>query len=244
MALRPWMSVKALPGVAKEKARAIINGWLIGLRTRVNGRDLGPAERAALPPEEALGEEMARRYAAELGDQKLTQALVNNVVAFLDSPEEDEGRGGPPTMGRLGDAIKLRLVNAALGALVRFHVLQQTGAEFSTADHPKEAFALSANGRFEGDIKVVIYGHTHEALKTEFGPDRLYVNSGTWANLVRLPGRGEDRLAWLRTIHDNTFDRTFFPTYVRIEPSAVGAKVSLCVWEGGAKELWAKDMSR
>jgi len=97
-----------------------------------------------------------------------------------------------------------------------------------------------------GKVKVVIYGHTHEALKTEFDDGCLYVNSGAWANLVKLPKSKDfaELFRWSRKLADNTFERTAFPTFVRIDPSDGGVIVGLHLWKAKDEELWKKDISR
>lgn len=67
------------------------------------------------------------------------------------------------------------------------------------------------------------------ALKAALPNGYFYVNSGTWANLVPLPHGNEDE--WLEQIEDDTFQRSAFPTYVKIEPAAGGMNVSLNVWQ-------------
>jgi hypothetical protein len=111
----------------------------------------------------------------------------------------------------------------------------------------KDIIAASAKGRLVGDVKVAIFGHTHEALKAEYDDGRVYVNSGAWANLMRLPAATDysTLLAWTRSLADNTFERVSDPTYVRVESDAGGATVALCRWgPGGEQVLWQKTIAR
>jgi predicted phosphodiesterase len=109
---------------------------------------------------------------------------------------------------------------------------------------PGDPFTRAARSALRGDVRVVVFGHTHEALAAEFR-EGLYVNSGAWANLVRLPADPQRKTveAWLSKIADNTFERTASPTYVLVEPAGQGVKVSLNLWtEGGGRPLWAKSI--
>ena len=91
---------------------------------------------------------------------------------------------------------------------------------------------------------MVIFGHTHEALKTEF-ENGVYVNSGTWANLIDLPKDvRSEMLEWLKKLADNEFEKTAFPTFIELEPVTSGVDVSLNSWSvKGAEQLWTKNIS-
>jgi UDP-2,3-diacylglucosamine pyrophosphatase LpxH len=248
MALRPWKSMRSLPSAVRAKLLAVMNGWLSRLRQAVGGPPLGQAPADETNPEEVLGHDLARGYADYLGHirQSLRRAQVDDLEHFLHS-DESEGRTDQPVFAGVLDGIKVRLIAAALWSLARFRARQGTDSEFTTADHPNDLFAVSARGRLKGNVKVAIFGHTHEALKTEFDDGRLYVNSGTWANLVKLPRSMQygELLDWMRELADNTFERTSFPTFVRIDPSDLGATVGLHLWsDRRAEELWKKDISR
>jgi UDP-2,3-diacylglucosamine pyrophosphatase LpxH len=246
MALRPWKSIKNVPNSALNAVRAIKEGWVNALRQAAAGKPLGPPIGAATQtPSETLGAAMALQYGDVPGEPPMTLGTVDDLKYVLDEYEQP-AESSATTLGGRSDAIKVRLITAALWSLARFRSLRASASEFSTADFPDDHFAKSARGRIQGNVKVVVYGHTHEALKTAFGP-AVYVNSGTWANLVRMPRSSDykELLEWLRKLSDNTFDRTSFPTFVEITPSSAGARVSLCAWNsGGKKELWTSDISR
>ena len=245
MALRPWMSIRSLLETVKAKLLAVSNGWLSRLRHVVGGPALGTSPTDDADPKNVLCSDLACGYAALLR-KPLTKAEVDDLGYFLFS-DEPEGRPDQPSFAGVLDGIKVRLIAASLWSLARFREQQRTGSEFTVADHPDDPFAVSARGRLKGDVKVAIFGHTHEALKTEFGDGRIYINSGAWADLVRLPSTAHynELLDWMRKLADNSFERTSFPTFIRIDASTVGATVGLHLWsERGAQELWKKDISR
>jgi hypothetical protein len=251
MALRPWKSMLSLPGGVKAKFLSVINGWLAKLRQALGGAPLGPPPSDEANPQAVLAHALALGFASD-PNEPLTRASVDDLEFFLDA-DEPAIQPCQPTLGGLLDGTKGRLIAAAMSTLARFSALQQTGSEFSTANHPNDPFSISARGRLKGDVKVAIFGHTHEALKTEFPDGRLYVNSGAWANLVRLPQSKQykELLDWARKLADNTFERSPFLTFVRIDPSAAGATVGLYRWGVSGdvelwkdEELWKKDISR
>jgi hypothetical protein len=147
-----------------------------------------------------------------------------------------------PTLGPKLTKIRLWLLSWALQSLARFQAIKQA-EEFLNADHPHNPAAIGARSRLMGDVKLVVFGHTHEALKTEFA-EGLYVNCGTWADLVALPRDDRDAmLRWLYDVAANKFERTAYPTYVKIEPASSGVDVSLNLWtDAGEKRLWAKNI--
>ncbi len=246
LALRPLKSIQALPDGLKAKYHSVVNGWLVKLRQKVDGPPLGSSQAVGTDPEALLADALAVGYAARL-PQPLTSAKVADLEYLMYSSESEPTSNEPTLSGRL-DGIKVRLIAAALWSLARFRAQQHAGDEFTAADHPDDPFAVSAKSRLVGNVKVAIFGHTHEAKKTEFDDGRVYVNSGAWANLVRLPGTTEykELLDWMRELANNTFVRTSFLTFVRIEPSDAGATVGLHCWrdENEAKQLWKKDISR
>ena len=102
----------------------------------------------------------------------------------------------------------------------------------------------SAAQEFIGDVKIVVYGHTHAALKSEIPGKGLYLNSGTWANMLALPTDASNLPAWLDSIFNNTFRPLVFLTYIRMSPSSDGVEASLNCWsDGREKVLWSKHIS-
>jgi hypothetical protein len=164
------------------------------------------------------------------------------VEAFL---SQDGPAGGAVSFAPApASAVKLHLLVSALQALNRFQAAQQ-GDAFYAANHSNDAGARYARHNWlKGDVKAVVFGHTHEALAATF-PEGVYVNGGAWANLVKLPpGANTDALLrWFQGIADNTFERTSFPTFVRIAPEGAGAAVSLNAWgAAGEKKLWGSSI--
>jgi UDP-2,3-diacylglucosamine pyrophosphatase LpxH len=233
MALAPLKSLTNLPGAAGASMRALWNGFISSLRSRVVGAKLGqgPTPNA----DDALALQLAQSYVASLGKAAGSEAEIQNLEIFRD--EGDAPAADQKTLGGLRN-VKHKLMLAALRTLDRFSAAQNSSGYFSQ-DHATNASAQSARLELKGDVRLVIFGHTHEAMKTEFN-EGVYINSGAWANLVSLPSSEEDKalLEWYGSITDNTFKRASFLTYVKVTPKASGIAASLNQWNGKEVTLW------
>ena len=60
-----------------------------------------------------------------------------------------------------------------------------------------ESYLRPVRTRLAAGFKVVVFGHTHLPKAAPMGSGALYLNTGTWADLMRLPKavRGGDRTA-------------------------------------------------
>jgi UDP-2,3-diacylglucosamine pyrophosphatase LpxH len=236
LAIKPFMAALGIPGVALKGLGAVGNSVLAMLRRKIGGKPLGPKPAVGGPTSDADD----------------LEAFLSNTFPGQGSPTDWDmevflgGNEVPgvsdPNLGPKLTRVRLWFLSWALQALARFQAVRQGEAFFNT-DHPDNPAAIGARSRLIGNVKVVVFGHTHEALKTEFA-EGLYVNSGTWADLVGLPQEGrEAMLKWLEDIAANKFDRTAYPTYVRIEPADNGVFVSLNLWnDAGERQLWAKNI--
>lgn len=84
-----------------------------------------------------------------------------------------------PKGARLSDG-RLRALLLAMRALQKpdgFDESRETAAEYLNA-----ARSLAKNG-----IRYVIFGHTHQPKRVDLGGGRWYLNSGTWADVLRFP---------------------------------------------------------
>jgi hypothetical protein len=108
---------------------------------------------------------------------------------------------------------------------------ESTFFNISAADAPPEVKILLMQG-----IDAVIHGHTHSAKA--YGIDSgLYLNSGTWGQLLPLPSSGniETWREFLNSLEKHSFVAEAHPTFVRVRqaPDNDGtALASLCLWQG------------
>lgn len=99
--------------------------------------------------------------------------------------------------------------------------------------------------------KVAVMGHSHGtkmmdlASPTDPALSLLYLNTGTWADLLSFD---EDEIAtdsgllgWVQKLEQTKFVPTFIPTFVRLEDARAGrgVKVMLGEWRDGKEHLLA-----
>lgn len=86
---------------------------------------------------------------------------------------------------------------------------------------------------------LVIHGHTHAAKAYRVGQG-LYLNSGTWAQLMRLPASEaseEEWLEFLRRLDSGKGDSFPRPTFIRVRAYAGATHAELCGWADGAPAI-------
>jgi UDP-2,3-diacylglucosamine pyrophosphatase LpxH len=184
------------------------------------------------------------------GDDEVLEAILAS--AALDAPVVLGGEGGAPAP-RIRDASAWSQIRRAAGLWSIAHNSEERDLEarlpalhgalrvlqrdrsfdpgYETApEYERAARALSERG-----FEYVVLGHTH--LARQIRHDRgWYLNSGTWADLMRLPdallaASPDDALPALRAfvadLKANRLDRylMFLPTYVRLELDGDGRVV-------------------
>lgn len=237
LALKPFMASLKVPAVAANGLGVAGNSIISMIRRKVTGLPLGPKPAAGVPASDA--DDLEAFLAKTFPESEHPTDWQMDVFLSSQQVPGDEAASLGPRLKK----VRLWLVSWALQVLARFQAANQ-GEEFYNADHPHNAAAIGAQKRLEkGEIKLVVFGHTHEALKTEFN-EGLYVNSGTWADLISLPRNSRDAmLSWLDSIAANTFERKAQPTYVTVEPAGSEVAVSLNLWtDAGGRALWQKNI--
>jgi UDP-2,3-diacylglucosamine pyrophosphatase LpxH len=233
----------SLPKASRTFLLSIRDGFLGMLRRAIGGGSFARAG-ASLTDDERLYAGMAQAYIEQVSGAdktKFGRLDVEHLAEFLSQSELQTGEAASPSLGRRWDAVKNYFVTAILSTLGRPRV--QDDRAFFAQDHSGRD-AESAEKEFKGDVQVVVFGHTHSALKKEFARDRVYINSGTWANLIGLPSDPRQFTDWLQLLANNGFERTSFPTYVTIEPAGSGLAASLNHWDGnGEVQLWKRTIS-
>ncbi len=208
----------------KEESLEIIHGALgnLGGVTFVPGMDeVGLASRfqeAGLTPEEILALQRQLRG----GPEEVSFGLVSD---FLDS-------------------LRLKLTRAGLKLYARAQrqLAGENGSRFFSYEPDESEMDEARRLGRQYDTRVVITGHSH-AARWKQEESLLYVNTGTWIWLMRLPDEGasdEDWTEFLQDLKDDPklegskngakLEKRFTP--VIVEPrSEGGAAVSLHRWE-------------
>jgi UDP-2,3-diacylglucosamine pyrophosphatase LpxH len=87
-----------------------------------------------------------------------------------------------------------------------------------------------------GPARVVVAGHTHAARHHVMTGGRVYINTGTWTDLMRFPGPDGNLTAWIDALEAGHVDREPLPSFadltaenavlhgVEMQPSASGPK--------------------
>jgi UDP-2,3-diacylglucosamine pyrophosphatase LpxH len=182
---------------------------------------LGP--EPAAEPAAALDELLADALAADLPDEdrRAPDATVRTLRTLLS--------GGPaPAPGTL----------AAHDGLLRWcarrylRSVSQDGSFFDTNVASKEDRAIMQRELPEGSgPRVAIYGHTHAARHIDLGDGRVYLNTGTWMDLMKLPPLGDDAAAeaWIDQLEAGGVERVRRRTHALVTESGA----TLETWAAG-----------
>lgn len=118
----------------------------------------------------------------------------------------------------------------------------QNVSAFDQSVEVDESYADEASRLAYGPIRHVVFGHTHLAKMVKLGEGRFYFNSGTWADLLRLPKKILDPtrtyspFAELEKLMKNLIKqkydgyKMFHPTYVHFvqDPDGHSVQFELC----------------
>jgi UDP-2,3-diacylglucosamine pyrophosphatase LpxH len=121
--------------------------------------------------------------------------------------------------------------DARLGVLMKAIQVLHADKSFELTSEADEPYVSAARTLMrDGGFKFVIFGHTHLAKKIDL-EGGAYLNSGTWANLMRFPNSifGDDQDVANKALREFVMDvgrndiekhLDFRPTYVRLVSSA------------------------
>jgi UDP-2,3-diacylglucosamine pyrophosphatase LpxH len=104
---------------------------------------------------------------------------------------------------------------------------------FFKEDMPDGDYTSDLEFLLRNRADLLIHGHTHSAKAYQVG-DGMYLNSGTWARLLRLPEASSDEIVWnkfLESIENKSYEVVEKPTYVRVTLEAdKTTKAALHLW--------------
>jgi UDP-2,3-diacylglucosamine pyrophosphatase LpxH len=197
------------------------------------GDDIGATTpQAPVAAPDALEEALRKT----LGDD--APAFLSNLGADSESSEDygadistmesiDRGIG----MLRLLLGSKHESIEKRLPLLLKGLRALQNDKSFDRAVENASEYANAARGLAAGGFRYVLFGHTHLAKNVQLDGGAVYLNSGTWADLIRVPDAivsGSDQeattelRAFVESLKESRLDRwiTFQPTFLRLDLGA------------------------
>ena len=247
-----WMLAALAPGQVLRRAgrTALIGSGTIktALRKYLRGAQLAPDETRPLDELTPLQAQLAQM----LFDDRLTDNTLEDLEEFIDQGSGDERSsagitfaGGPLLRG------KLFFIRRALSSLK-----YQRDSFFDPSK--SDEFHEALNTILNQGAKVALFGHSHGrkmlSLFKEEGkwaadplllksPALLYLNTGTWANLLdfdlNVLANDEAAQQWLDDLEAGKVNATLIFTYAQLEElgSAQGVRVSLKEWRDGESHV-------
>jgi hypothetical protein len=218
-----YMVTRSLESLSLENVLRHTLGHDAGLFTLPE--QLPPPEQSTAPrPRRAVDYEfgprrggVARARTPEMGNMGLGQWLKNvgrvtkkRFEPFL--PSLDSASAYFHQAADKISEVRYKQLHAALRRLNRND--QSFSVEFELAEYQQAAHETATKGDFE----AIVYGHTHlpkKLLLTDAPTKRWYLNTGTWADVIRLPdalagdyaGAGEELKNFVAALKQNDFSR-------------------------------------
>jgi UDP-2,3-diacylglucosamine pyrophosphatase LpxH len=164
----------------------------------------------------SLLEEVERTRAQEAGD--IAAGVVNRLFSFARLRVTDSYES------------RLRILGGALRSLQEDRSFDRSCE--TASDYASTALELTKNG-----FSTIVFGHTHLAKETSLCGGAKYINTGTWADLIRVPGEiirspagdeSEHLSRFADALRNKKFDDylVFQPTFAHILLDSSGKTVS------------------
>jgi UDP-2,3-diacylglucosamine pyrophosphatase LpxH len=220
LAFDPQLALAHLPGVARQAREALMEA--------VAQRLLGGAKLASTPPvggadrDRELADVVVAEVAAGLV-AALTAAELAAPRALLDHLDSAFGGAGPAGQ-------RMLTAGPPLGLFLRaaHRLWHDGGSFFDTASLGTLDRAIVAEHLPEGSRpRVVLAGHTHAAREARLSPDRIYLNTGTWTDLLQVPEKPDTAalVRWADELRGGRAPRLRRLHYAEITPETAGLKV-------------------
>jgi UDP-2,3-diacylglucosamine pyrophosphatase LpxH len=111
-------------------------------------------------------------------------------------------------------------------------------------DGPTEQYGMAAERLIsagQSSVQTVVMGHTHQARHIGAPEHASYINTGTWADIIRIPhqalekGRTNELETWLRKLKDGQ-GRILVPSFADLRVERNGDVSSACLRVFGSKD--------
>jgi UDP-2,3-diacylglucosamine pyrophosphatase LpxH len=153
--------------------------------------------------------------------------LPENLRAGLDAADAASADALPP-----GDHVGRAKDIAVAGLLKAFRSWRSKADLTFSVEHEDDEYLKPAREHAK-HFRVVVFGHTHLAKRIDLGSGALYLNTGTWADVMRVPSavyEGDEVVGaqaltgFLDDVEKNNIDsfRRQIATFARIELDAEG----------------------
>jgi UDP-2,3-diacylglucosamine pyrophosphatase LpxH len=210
--LDPSLACRHLPGVLGPLGQTLVRS----LRRRLFGGPSLGGPAAGTPPSAVEDLAVALAEGLDQGEQAAPEATLRELELGL---QGKHGVAGPGTLAAHRGRLRW-VLRAAVRRLSYDHSFFRRGAT-SRIDQaildtllPKQA-----------EHRVVIAGHTHAAREVRLSDDRVYLNTGTWSDLLSFPEDAQDKSLsdWIDRLEANTLKVVPQRTYAVVD--ADGARL-------------------
>lgn len=218
----------------------------------MSGMGGGGGARAAAPDDEVtrelkavLGRETEAFHEALAVGEEVEREVVGSDISAMGTARLLVG--GLRLLLTRGDG-STEAVRKRFPALLQALRSNQDSTAFDRGTESGTEYWDAAKELAQGPIKHVVFGHTHLPKRVELPSGGYYLNSGTWADVLRFPdrvieGSHDEQMAALGGFVDalraNDFsDYTLFrPTYVRLDvgPDGAVAEAALCDYDASTR---------
>jgi UDP-2,3-diacylglucosamine pyrophosphatase LpxH len=236
----------------------VVSEHLLKLRADFPWVELLKPEREAMLPLlrflTSFREKTDHSGALNLYFQAETKSRLTKLRQLLDPATRFRKDEDEPSLGKKLRGMAQAVVEAR-GELKRAELIRQL-REASRADTffkeevPDGDYAKDLAFLLGNRADLLIHGHTHSAKAYQVGGG-MYLNSGTWARLLRLPDAESTRAVWdgfLTSVVNKSYEPSERPTYVRVTLDADETtraalhlwpqKEPLALWRFGGGRQW------
>lgn len=215
------LALSHAPNVARYARRAL--GAAIRRRLR-QGNLLNEAGAVGVEVDDAWTAALADALVAEMAGRAGSAALIASIEGFLDGATP--AQPGFLFAGGAGLSVLRAAVRWLRSTCTFFEPELPSGHDQAIIE--KWLPAQLPDGV---DRRVVVSGHTHAARRVRLDERRLYLNTGTWTELMELPDPASDAAleAWIAELQLGRVARRTHLTYAEISDEGP----QLCEWKDG-----------
>lgn len=231
--LDPRLAAKRLGDALGISASAVVRGLVQRLGPSSAKLSIGPADSTSGQVSSGgVLDSVAQAIAGAMTD--FERAALLRVEAELESYLENDPA---PTPG-------VAHLSAGAGGLARRLLLRALGAALIAgrdAFRPELPDPLASDTINSWGLEVIaLTGHTHAAKQIAHWPGVVYINTGTWLDLVPLPNEANEEAVddWLERLQHNRIPRWQGCPVAHVDASGA----ALLHWDGSALRPWAEGL--